>query len=471
MNTLMIKGAIRRVRPCKNQFLSTYFLVPKLNGKQSVAPWLYTKIMKPVINVLRERGLLAVVYLDDWLCFGKTKEKCAENIEVTKQTLESLGFLVGRITAACPAVQYGWLYINGLERIKYLALLKNNDDYERQMKIPSFLSADLDWWEGNIKNSINPIKQQKFELEIFSDVSTTGCGAACNGEVTYGAWDQTKRTQHINYLELKAAFFGLTCFAADKQNCEILLRIDNITAVSYINRMGGMKYPKLNAITRKIWQWCEERKLWLFASYIASKENVEADWASRIVNIDTEWELAPWAFQNIISRWSYPKIDLFASRINKKYTRFCSWHHDPEAFCVDVFTLEWTNYKFYAFPPFSLILRVLRKIQQDQAQALVTAHRKQTLSLIKVSNIRKTKKGYEIKILDKMKVTRPGAYQLLLVIPKLETKPALCVANTLERYLLVTNELRSDCDNLLLTTRSPYKKATKTPLVDGYEPS
>ncbi|CAL1672423.1 unnamed protein product [Lasius platythorax] len=103
--------------------------------------------------------------------------------------------------------------------------------------------------------------------------------------------------------------------------------------------------------------------------------------------------------------------------------------------------------------------------------ALVTAHRKQTLSLIKVSNIRKTKKGYEIKILDKMKVTRPGAYQLLLVIPKLETKPALCVANTLERYLLVTNELRSDCDNLLLTTRSPYKKATKTPLVDGYEPS
>lgn len=60
--------------------------------------------------------------------------------------------------------------------------------------------------------------------------------------------------------------------------------------------MGGIKYPKLNAITRKIWQWCEERKLWLFASYIASKENVEADWASRTVNIDTEWELAPWAF-------------------------------------------------------------------------------------------------------------------------------------------------------------------------------
>lgn len=66
------------------------------------------------------------------------------------------------------------------------------------MKIPSFLSADLDWWEENIENSTNPIKQQKFVLENFSDASTTDWGATCNGEVTYGAWDETQRTQHIN---------------------------------------------------------------------------------------------------------------------------------------------------------------------------------------------------------------------------------------------------------------------------------
>lgn len=72
-----------------------------------------------------------------------------------------------------------------------------------------------------------------------------------------GTKKKAELTQYINYLDLKATFFGLTCFAAQKQNCEILLRIDNTTAVSYINRMGGIKYPKLNAIAKKIWQWCE----------------------------------------------------------------------------------------------------------------------------------------------------------------------------------------------------------------------
>lgn len=57
--------------------------------------------------------------------------------------------------------------------------------------------------------------------------------------------------------------------------------------------MGGIRFPILNKIARKIWQWCEHHHLWVFASYIPSKENVEADKASRIDNIDTEWELAP----------------------------------------------------------------------------------------------------------------------------------------------------------------------------------
>lgn len=57
--------------------------------------------------------------------------------------------------------------------------------------------------------------------------------------------------------------------------------------------------------------------------------------------------------------------------------------------------------------------------------SLVTDHRKQTLLLIKLSNIRKIKKGYEMKIPDRIKVTRLSACQLLLVLPKFETKPTL----------------------------------------------
>lgn len=60
----------------------------------NTAPWLYTKITKPVVNVLREKGFVSVVYLDDWLCLGKNIKECSKNIESTQQLLRSLGYLI-----------------------------------------------------------------------------------------------------------------------------------------------------------------------------------------------------------------------------------------------------------------------------------------------------------------------------------------------------------------------------------------
>lgn len=64
-------------------------------------------------------------------------------------------------------------------------------------------------------------------------------------------------------------------------NCEILLRIDNVTAISCINRMGSIKYKHFNSISREIWDWCERRKITVFASYINTIDNYEADYLSR----------------------------------------------------------------------------------------------------------------------------------------------------------------------------------------------
>jgi len=118
-------------------------------------------------------------------------------------------------------------------------------------------------------------------------------------------------------LELLAAFFALRCFTSELSNKEILLRLDNTTAICYINRAGSKQFPHLGNLARKIWQWCESRKIWIRASYIASKENVEADAAFRITNIDTEWELAKAYFKEIVEAFGKFSIDLFASRINK----------------------------------------------------------------------------------------------------------------------------------------------------------
>ncbi|EFN77869.1 hypothetical protein EAI_03230, partial [Harpegnathos saltator] len=103
---------------------------------------------------------------------------------------------------------------------------------------------------------------------IFSDASLTGWGASCADQRIHGWWTKEDQSLHINALELKAAFYALKCFAAHLHNCNILLRIDNTTALSYINKFGSVQHPVLSDITRQIWQWCEERHIYLFASYI-----------------------------------------------------------------------------------------------------------------------------------------------------------------------------------------------------------
>ena len=61
-------------------------------------------------------------------------------------------------------------------------------------------------------------------------------------------------------------------------------------------------------------------------------------------------------------------IDLFARRVNKQLQQYIAWTPDPFAVAIDAFSVNWASYKnAYAFPPFSIISRVLRKLLTDKA--------------------------------------------------------------------------------------------------------
>ncbi|KAG6456482.1 hypothetical protein O3G_MSEX009753 [Manduca sexta] len=394
----------------------------------SVAPRVFTKIMREAIGYLRHRGHKSVFYLDDILCIGDTYQQCYINVKETLNLLKCLGFvinydksnltprhtckflgfnydaislnlclppdkrskimgliikfsklplcsirefsqLIGVLISACPAVKYGWMYTKILEQQKYLSLLKYGN-YDTKITPSKVILKDLHWWSRNIQTTVNFIRQPNYDIEIYTDASRSGWGAVSNDAKRSGRWKDTEKIHHINYLELMAAFLGLKSFANELRNCAILLRIDNTTAISYINRMGGVQHAHLNNLARSLWQWCEQRNIWIFASYVNTKEN-KADAASRAVNPDTEWSLSDNAFKDIIRHFGLPKIDLFASRENAKCPKFVSWKQDPDAVAVDAFTLNWNLDYFYAFPPFSLILRCLRKIIDDEANGIL----------------------------------------------------------------------------------------------------
>lgn len=395
----------------------------------NIAPYIFTKLMKPVLGKLRNKGITCTLYLDDFLIIAESATKCSADTHFTLDLLNSLGFiinytksqltpsnictylgfqyntlnmtlslpvkkkesilnnldlflskkqcsvrelaqLIGRLIAACPATQYGWLYTKNLEKIKCQAL-KQLKTYSGKLKIPNSIIPDLEWWQSKLPTATSPIKLNSYELIIYSDASRTGWGASHNNTNIHGFWKPNQKQEHINYLELLAAFYALKSFTKNIVNASILQKIDNTTAIAFINRMGGTKYKKLNDLTRDIWQYCEGKGLKIHASYINTKKNIQADFESRYSNVDTEYQLGNEYFFQIALQFGQPEIDLFASNSNNKCKSYVSWKPDPGCVTVDSFTICWRGVFFYAFPPFCLINKVVDKIIIDKAEGIL----------------------------------------------------------------------------------------------------
>jgi len=201
-----------------------------------IAPWLYTKLNKPIVAYLRSKGLLLVSYLDDTLLFGKTSEECLGNIYKTSklfkklglvinikksqlvpsQTVQFLGFevssktmelflpldkrekllakciqiskttepllldvakLIGSLIAAAPASKYGMLYTRQLEIEKTEALIRTGGKYVGWMTLSSVAIRDIEWWVQHINSQSSSMKPFLPHIEMYTDASQIGWGA------------------------------------------------------------------------------------------------------------------------------------------------------------------------------------------------------------------------------------------------------------------------------------------------------
>ncbi|ODM88269.1 hypothetical protein Ocin01_18413 [Orchesella cincta] len=98
-----------------------------------------------------------------------------------------------------------------------------------------------------------------------------------------------------------------------RSGIRILLRIDSVTAIAYINKYGGCRSDVNLNVAREIWCWCEERNILLYSTYINTKDNYEADAASRLSTDSTDFTLDIQSYEKIVATFGQPQIDLFAS--------------------------------------------------------------------------------------------------------------------------------------------------------------
>ncbi|KAM4748674.1 LOW QUALITY PROTEIN: uncharacterized protein WCC33_006046 [Rhinophrynus dorsalis] len=323
----------------------------------SSAPWCFTKLLKPVVAYLRSRGFRLIIYLDDMLLMSQDpnilldQTSCAIRLLsnlgflvnwkksqlIPSQRMEFLGFIVdsreaslslprakiktirkeirilrqdrfslrllarvvGLLASSIQAIFPGPLHYRALQRLKALHL-RRGLGYADVIALSSDAREELLWWlkhldawNGKAIFGVTP------DLVIESDASLLGWGARMGDISSGGKWSPAEASLHINCLELLAGSFALKSLAKDRVHCCVLLKMDNISAVRYINKLGGTKSKPLAELAKEFWHFCLDRDISIVAEHLPGLSNAVADWNSRHLTDHSDWMLHPSVFTTL----------------------------------------------------------------------------------------------------------------------------------------------------------------------------
>lgn len=398
----------------------------------SCAPYLFTKIMKPIFAWFRQQSIRCSYYIDDSLNMDRSTVMCQVNSNLIRDTLVAVGFginykksvlvpcqrieffgfildsvkfmvflteekigkivekarkllkeqlvvvrelasFIGLIINAFYAVLEAKLHYRDLERNKILGL-QGTMDFDRLVELSVESRNELNWWIDNIslKNG-KRIRHKKVDFRCRTDASLLGYGCfdLVTGKCSNGQWSVNECSNAINYLELLAIGYSLKALYSHYNDVHIEIQTDNTCAVSYVNEFGGMSSKKMDSLSKQIWEWCLDRHITISACHVAGDKNEVADFYSRDFSNSTEWMLKPEIFSRLIEQLFIPDIDLFASSLNKQMEAFCSWRLEPGAMYTNAFTVCWEKLCPYIFPPFNLVGKVINKIVDDKVERAI----------------------------------------------------------------------------------------------------
>ena len=109
------------------------------------------------------------------------------------------------------------------------------------------------------------------------------------------------------------------------------------------------------------------------ASYIPGQDNINCGFSIPRPRSPLGVDSPPPGHAMILRTFGPLHVDLFASVLNAQLRRYCTKTLDPAMWRLDAFSFRWEGFTDYAFPPISIIPRILQKVRQDRATILLIA--------------------------------------------------------------------------------------------------
>ena len=391
----------------------------------STASQVFTRVMAPVSTFLHRAGIQICRYLDDWLiqasspslilqaletvlclCQSFRYRYCSKLGEVSSRTFSedgvprsSSGFgifqgfslpaesgealinwkrilscdaqpaaswcvLLGVLSSLTPLVPGSRLWMRSL---RLLHCSWDQKDNSVLVRWDLACRQDLDW--GLVRSRLEkgvPLAQVSPNLDFWSDASDVGWGTHLGDDTASGLWSPEEAVLSINAKELLALERGLLQFAPLISGSTVAIFVNNSTAVAYLRKQGGTRSPVLNYIAQRILCWAESLHLVLAPQFIKGKNNVLADSVQAQsdpgVRMDFEVGGISGSSQDVAGD-DRPVCHLVESRL---FTIFFALPRS-EGLRYGCFSSElgWLSGVGYAFPPWSLIILVLKKLRSS----------------------------------------------------------------------------------------------------------
>lgn len=393
-----------------------YYMYRVLPFGLSTAPFLFTKLLKPLLRKWRSEGILVFCYLDDILVISMSRQLMHESLRVvvndldlcgfvlnvdkctlcaTKQ-LEYLGFVIDSGSATVSISEQKW---SGLRKKVGKMLLKwpkltvrellsvagsivslrlitgsvamyysralyrasgGCSSLDTAVTVDEEVLCELQFWNGKFtvkpEKLISAVCCELFNICLETDASALGWAGVLKREfeplVAADNFEHDVVKKSSAFRELLAVFCSLRAFEPFLRNSSVSVKTDN-SAVPSIIRKGSMIW-ELNDLAKQISSWCLSNRVTISVEWFPREQNVDADFYSKYTDWD-DWGISVELFEYVNNRWGPFSIDLFANHRNSKCVRFYSRFYVPGTCGVDALKFCWINEKCWSVPPLNLV--------------------------------------------------------------------------------------------------------------------
>ena len=213
----------------------------------------FTKLLRPVVTLLRQQGVKLQVYLDDWLIRADTPEQAQLHAQTTIRVLQFLGWIInfekanltpsqdfqfigmqfntrrftvaplpkmrlkvqsvhqhwmtdpnitardlhrllGMLVVMASLVQRGWIRFRSVQWWATTAWCQRAGNWSDRIQVPQSVLSEMAWWSSPAVLQGLPLVTKETEVTLYTDASSSGWGAQLGSRSTQGQWSASQRS-------------------------------------------------------------------------------------------------------------------------------------------------------------------------------------------------------------------------------------------------------------------------------------